>query len=242
MKLEIVFTADEIKHTDVNGKVLVAFDVFRATSTIITALEKNNCAAVIPAISVEEAFAKTREMKSRGEDVLVAGERHGIKVPGMDFGNSPVEYTKAEIENKTLVLATSNGTHAIRNAEGASKIFVGALLNARAVATQLIKEGRDVLFGCAGRLGEFSLEDFVAAGAVAYYIRQMLSEVEITDPVMAAEACFANNSKNLAEFLSRGKHGRYLERIGFEEDIYFCSRLNVSKMVPEFREGKITAN
>ena len=54
MKLEIVFTAADIKNIGVEGKVLVAFDVFRATSTIITALE-NRCAAVVPVCSVEEA-------------------------------------------------------------------------------------------------------------------------------------------------------------------------------------------
>ena len=116
MKLEIVFTAGAIKDTDVKGKVLVAFDVFRATSTIITVLEKK-CAGVIPAVSVEEAYVKAREMNSN-ENILLAGELHGIKVPGMDFGNSPVEYLEADIANKILILSTSNGTHAIRNAQG----------------------------------------------------------------------------------------------------------------------------
>lgn len=238
MKLEIVFTAGAIKDTDVKGKVLVAFDVFRATSTIITVLEKK-CAGVIPAVSVEEAYVKAREMSNCNKNILLAGELHGIKVPGMDFGNSPVEYLEADIANKILILSTSNGTHAIRNAQGASKIIIGALLNARAVAWKLIEEGRDVVFGCAGRLGEFSLEDFVAAGAVAHYIKEKVPGVESTDPVMAAEACFVSYQEDLTDFLRGGKHGRYLEKIGFEEDIYFCTRLNVSRSVPEFRDGKI---
>lgn len=239
MKLEIVFTAAAIKETPVSGKVLVAFDVFRATSTIVAAFEKG-CAAVIPVCSVDEVWEVSREAKERNKEVLVAGELHGIKVDGMDLGNSPVEYMAAEIEGKTIVLSTCNGTHAIRNAQGASRILIGSLLNARPVALKLIKEGKDVVFGCAGRLGEFSLEDFTAAGAVASFIRQAVPEVQASDPVLAAEACFLNNRKGLTSFLARGKHGKYLEKIGFGEDVRFCSRLNASELVPEFRGDKIT--
>lgn len=237
MKLEIVFTACEINNIDIGGKVLVAFDVFRATSTIIAAFEKK-CAAIIPAVSVEEAQSICRELRCRDKGVLAAGELHGIKAPGMDLGNSPSEYMSADIEGKTIVLSTSNGTHAIRNAQGASRILIGALLNAKSVALKLIEEEKDVVFGCAGRLGEFSLEDFIAAGAVAHFIHQA-TEVWATDPVIAAESCFLNHKKNLTSFLREGKHGKYLERIGFEEDINYCTRLNVSQIVPEFRSGKI---
>lgn len=238
MKLELVFTAGDVKNTDIRGKVFVAFDVFRATSTIIAALE-NHCAAIIPAVSVEEAWAKRDELKNRNVGVLVAGERHGVKVEGMDLGNSPVEYMGADLYGKTVVLSTSNGTHAIRNAQAARKIFIGALLNAGPVARKLVKEKRDVVFGCAGRLGEFSLEDFIAAGAVTYFIRQMDPEIQAADSVLAAEACFAYSKNNLTAFLRGGKHGRYLERIGFEKDICFCTRLNIFEIVPEYREGSI---
>lgn len=241
MKLELVFTAGEIKNTEFKGKILVAFDVFRATSTIIAALE-NNCEAIVPAISVEEAWSKSQELKGRNEEVLVAGELHGVKVPGMDLGNSPIEYMDADLKGKTLVLSTSNGTHAIRNAQDASKIFIGALINARAVALKVVKEDKDVVLGCAGRLGEFSLEDFTAAGAVAYFIRQLVPQVQATDAVLAAINCFLNSQPDLTSCLRGGKHGQYLERIGFNEDICFCTRLNASEIVPEFRDGKITLN
>lgn len=240
MKLEIVFTAADIKNIDVGGKVLVAFDVFRATSTIITALE-NRCAAVVPVCSVDEAWSTSQKLKERNNNVLVAGELHGIRVPGMDLGNSPTEYMAADLEGKIVVLSTCNGTHAIRNACGASRILIGALLNAKSVALKLIQEEKDVIFGCAGRLGEFSLEDFIAAGAVASYIRKAIPEMEATDSVLAAEAGFLSYRNDLPGFLRRGKHGKYLEKIGFTQDIDYCTRLNVSEMVPEFREERIVA-
>lgn len=241
MKLEMVFTAEEIKDADVGGKVLVAFDVFRATSTIIAALE-NNCAGIIPVVSVEEAWAKHRELKRQNAQVLVGGEKHGKKIPGMDLGNSPVEYLAADLGGKLVVLSTRNGTRAIRNGSEASKIFAGSFLNARSVALQLVHENKDVVFGCAGRLGEFSLEDFCAAGAVAYYLRQVVPEAEAADSVLAAEACFVQAKPNLTAFLRAGKHGRYLERIGFYRDIDYCTRLNASQLVPEFKEGVVAVD
>ena len=239
MKLEIEFTAADIKNAEVGGKILVAFDVFRATSTIITALE-SGCTAVVPVCSVDEAWSKSQELKSMNQQVLVGGELHGIKIPGMDFGNSPVEYKAADLAGKILVLSTCNGTRAIRNAQGASEILIGGLLNARAVARRLIQGRRDVILGCAGRLGEFSLEDYTAAGAVAFYVREAMTDVKASDAVLAAEACFLTYRNDLGTFLRRGKHGKYLEKIGFTEDLQYCTRLNASHKVPEFREDRIT--
>lgn len=239
MKLEIEFTAADIKKADIGDKVLVAFDVFRATSTIITALE-NGCIAVVPVCSVDEAWTKSRELKSMGRQVLVGGELHGIRVPGMDLGNSPMEYLEADLAGKILVLSTRNGTHAIRNAQGASGILIGSLLNAKAVALRLIQDRRDVVLGCAGRLGEFSLEDYTAAGAVAFYIMEAVADVQAADAVLAAAACFLTYKNDLVTFLRRGKHGRYLEEIGFTKDIDYCSQLNLYPMVPELLGDRIT--
>lgn len=238
MKLELALSARDLQRIEVKGKVVAAFDVFRATSTIISAFE-NNCSAVIPTISPEEARQKLKELGGAPEKILIAGEQHGVKIPGMDLGNSPIEYMTADLKEKTIVMYTSNGTHAIRNAFTADRIFIAALLNAKAVALRLIQEEKDVVFGCAGRLGEFSLEDFTAAGAVAYFIRQIIPEIPATDLVLAAESCFQNNKNALDIFLRNCKHGRYLEKIGFQEDVSFCSRLNVSLMVPEVVGGII---
>lgn len=238
MKLELALTAEEIQNTKIKGKVLAVFDVFRATSTIITAFE-NGCHAIVPAVSVDEANAKFKELQGRNGDVLLAGERSGIRIPGMDLGNSPMEYMNSNLRGKTIVMFTSNGTLAIRGGYGAERIYIGALLNARAVALKLAEKGRDIVLGCAGRLGEFSLEDFLAAGAVTYFIRQMVPVMFPSDLVVASESCFLNNRDCLKEFLSKGKHGRYLAEIGFQEDVDYCSRLNVSQIVPEFRNGQI---
>ena len=180
--------------------------------------------------------------QSRGFRVLTAGEKQGLKLPGMDFGNSPLEFSRADLVGGIVVLSTSNGTVAIKNAEKAEKIFIAALLNARGVAEKLACEESDAVFACAGRLGEFSLEDFAAAGAVTHYLCELLPNLRLPDVLMAAQGFFQSIESNLTNVLQNSRHGRYLKEIGFSEDIPYCCQLNVFKIVPEYREGRIVVN
>src|ERR1700741_620997 len=89
---------------DITNSVVVIIDVFRATSTIATALY-NGASRVIPVDSVEQCI---QVGKTTGG--ITAGERDGKVIPGLAYGNSPAEYPRSFIEGKTLVLTTTNGT------------------------------------------------------------------------------------------------------------------------------------
>jgi len=238
LKLGISLTAEDLKSIDIKGKAVVAIDIFRATSTILTAFE-NGCEAVVPVLSVEEARIKKKKFLREGKEVLIAGEREGKKIPGLDLGNSPEEFTRADLAGKVIILTTSNGTRAIRNAEGAEKILIGALMNSGAVAERLAPMGLDVVYACAGRLGDFSLEDFLAAGAITHYLKKINSCLEMTDLLLAATRLFECVKEDLVGFLRPSRNGRYLAQIGFARDIDFCCRLNVNREVPEYKDGFI---
>src|SRR5437667_9445048 len=79
--------------------VCVVFDVLRMTSTIVTALE-NGAEAILPVGDIDGALAE----KKRRPDVLLAGERGGIRIGGnlaggidFDLGNSPREFTRRKV-------------------------------------------------------------------------------------------------------------------------------------------------
>jgi len=239
LKLDIVLRAEDISPKELKGKTAVAIDVFRATTTIITALEKG-CRSVIPVVSIEEAEKKKEELLASGHGVFTAGERKGLKIPGFDLGNSPQELRDVSLKDKIIILTTSNGTRAIRNSEGADRILIGAFINCRAVAEVLASKYGDVIFVCAGRLGEFSLEDFLAAGAMTYYLRKKTEQaLEISDLTAAAEKLFECTKGDLLGFLGKTKHGKYLKEIGYSRDIDYCCTLNTSSIVPEYAEGEI---
>ncbi len=186
MKIDVLFKPGDINERALKGKVVVVFDVLRATSTIVTALA-NGCRGVIPAEEIAEAEEIARSLKEPAENILLGGERGGERVPDFPHGNSPLGYTPEAVTGKVLVLTTTNGTRAIRRAgRDASVLFTGSLLNARAVARELRRLQVDVALVCAGANGHFSLEDALAAGVV---IKEILQFAGKQNNVSRPEKC-----------------------------------------------------
>ena len=130
---------------DINSSIVVIIDVFRATSTIATALY-NGAKCIIPVDSV----AKCIELGKKIEAVT-AGERDGKIAEGLEYGNSPFEYSKEFIGGKTLVLTTTNGTKLLHMAleRGSQHIITGSFPNLSDVCDYLIQQKQPVLLGCA---------------------------------------------------------------------------------------------
>ena len=114
----------------------VIIDVFRAFS-LECYLYDLGASLVRPVGSVEDAFS----LHEKIPDSVLIGERHGIKIEGFDFGNSPsqVEAAAERIRGRVVIHTTSAGTQGIINAGSADEILTGSLVNARAVA-QYIRE------------------------------------------------------------------------------------------------------
>ena len=70
-------------------------------------------------------------------DTVLCGERGGEKIEGFDLGNSPLEFRAERVEGKTLVCTTTNGTDALRHAEGAAELCLCCYRNLQAVAERL---------------------------------------------------------------------------------------------------------
>ena len=107
---------------EVKDTIVVVIDVLRATSTIATALF-NGARSVVPVDDITKCIALGRTLKG-----ITAGERDGKIAEGLQYGNSPFEYPREFVENKTLVLTTTNGTRLLHMAltRGASHIITGS--------------------------------------------------------------------------------------------------------------------
>lgn len=112
--------------------IAVIIDVFRAFTTACYAFD-GGVQKIIPAGSAESAL----DYQPNNPDVLRVGERHGQKLPGFDFGNSPSEILNGDVRGKTIVQTTHSGTQGMVNAQGADDIVTGALVNARATANYI---------------------------------------------------------------------------------------------------------
>jgi 2-phosphosulfolactate phosphatase len=81
----------EIVPTDgLRGATAVAIDVLHTTATMITALAAGRT-DIQPCGTVEETKAPARSL--RAGQALLGGERHNVKIEGLDLGYSPLEYS-----------------------------------------------------------------------------------------------------------------------------------------------------
>jgi 2-phosphosulfolactate phosphatase len=153
----------------VAGGIAVVIDVLRASTTIITALA-HGAAGVRPVPTTDAAWALAA---SRGpeSDLLLGGERGGLRIDRFDLGNSPLEYSRARVAGRQIVITTTNGTAAIDACGDAHEVLIGAIVNRSAVAFRArmlaVRHGvTDIHLVCAGTDGRVTEEDLLAAGAI----------------------------------------------------------------------------
>lgn len=233
MKIDIIVSADDIKKEKIENKTVVVIDMLRATSVIITAMN-NGCIGVIPVLTVEEAAGIVRNSK---EGFMLGGERNALKIEGFHYSNSPLEYTRETIYDKTLVMTTTNGTKAIKGCIGASSILIGAMINAKAIAKKIIELNKDVVIVNAGTYGEFSIDDFLCSG---YIIDCVLKEikVELSDIAITSHYIY-NNNEDIHSFIKYASHYKRITELGLKADLDYCCRKDIIDIVPEYKDGII---
>ena len=220
---------------DLSNSVVVIIDVLRATSTIATALY-NGASCVIPVASVPRCI-------EIGEEVggITAGERDGKVADGLTYGNSPFEYPRAFIEDKILVLTTTNGTKLLHMAldRGAPEIITGSFPNLSAVCEYLLASGKDVLLGCSAWKDRVNLEDTLFAGAAINRIKDHFTIH--CDASKMAESIYLEAGEDRFGFMERrgATHYHRLMKYGLEKDIRYCLSADGANVLPIFKGDRL---
>ncbi|MCB2361843.1 2-phosphosulfolactate phosphatase family protein [Clostridium estertheticum] len=233
MKIDIIISADDIKNEKIKNKTVVVIDMLRATSVIVTAMN-NGCVGVIPVLTVEDA---SEIVKNSKEEFMLGGERNALKIEGFYYSNSPLEYTRKSIEGKTLVMTTTNGTKAIKGCIGASNILIGAMLNAKAVASRIVSLNKDVVIVNAGTYGEFSIDDFLCSGYIIDNILKLV-EADLSDIAVTSNYIYKNN-EDILNFIKYANHYKTIMKLGLSADLEYCCQKDIIDIVPEYKEGVI---
>lgn len=236
MKIDIYATHNSVQEKDLKDKTVVVADVFRATTTIITALH-NGCREVIPVADIEDAIAFSRNYDKNA--YLLGGERNVHKIDGFDLSNSPSEYMRETVEGRTIIMTTTNGTKAVRKTHDAKEVLIAGFVNVDIVASYLAKINDDVAFVCAGTDGKFSLEDILAVGAMLSKLKSMGKELELDDLGFVCVRIFEMYRKDIKEFLKETTHYKRLVNEKLEHDIDKCLDLNSIPVLPEYRDGVV---
>lgn len=229
MDLHVAFLPEEAGA--LRGRIAVVIDVIRATTSVLTMLERG-CAEVLITSTVEAA----RRYREAHADVLLAGEQGGRAPEGFEFGNSPVAFAVAALAGRRVVFATTNGTRAMHLAQDATVVFLGCLRNrsaaARAALAAATEAGAGISVVCAGREGRFSLDDAYTAGAIVEALAGHAGEeIDSTDAGVAARELYRSASDPAALF-RRTRAGRHVIEIGLVHDLEYCAKVDQSKLVP----------
>jgi len=227
--LEVLLSPAELaglRQRDLSDSVCVVFDILRATSTIVTGLA-NGAESIVPVAGIEEALAFRR----RRPDVLLAGERNGLRIGGalsggveFDLGNSPREFTAERIRGRCAVMTTTNGTRALRACAGARHVLAAGFLNMGATIEWLrAREPSHLILVCSGTHDEPALEDILAAGAVCHELLPDFSGKRISDGAEIARRLYPPFERDLAAAARHSRNGRRLLAIpALLDDVALC--------------------
>ena len=218
---------------DKKSEIAVVIDVLRATTTIAWAL-KNGADSI--EVFADLDLLREKAMKWDPDKRVMLAERGGKKIDGFDLGNSPLTVTKEIVEGKRLFMSTTNGTKALQKVENSEFLFPMALTNRKAVADRIISLNRsNILVLGSGWEGNYSLEDSLAAGALADYLMkfQDLDINIVNDELNAALALWNFWKDDVLKCLKTATHGKRLSSIGnYEDDFKCCSQIDCLDIVP----------
>jgi len=208
------------KHTDVSKYVCGVIDVIRATTTISVMLAKGANEIVI-AKNKFQAFSLKRVFK----DYLLCGEEGGHPPKGFDFGNSPLEYSRMNLEGKGIILKTTNGTKSFFKTVNSKCSFALSMVNINYTCDAMISEAQkndlDILLVCSGEKGRIAYDDVYAAGFAVNIIKQKKDDIVLSDSALIV----LNNSKtesSICEALKRSVSYRSMLKAGLGDDIKIC--------------------
>ena len=241
MEVDVQFLPMAPAHNSLSNRVVVVIDVLRATSVIVHAISRG-AMEIIPVITVDEAFRMAKNFPAG--TTLLGGERGSRKIPGFDLGNSPGEYVSEKVGGKRLILTTTNGTRAFHAVSSAREILVGSFLNVGAAARRCFEWGKDLLLFPSGDEGNLSLEDVVCGGMVIdcfIHKDKDKGSIHLTDAANAAYFLYQQFKGNLIEAFRVSHHGKDLINKGLEEDLVYCAQVDITDVVPVFRNGVIRA-
>jgi len=242
MRIDVAFTPAGLASGEVAGRTVFVVDTLRASTTICAALA-NGARGIVPVASIEEAMKMAQTLERR--EVLLTGERGGVRIDGFDLGNSPLEMTEAAVKGKTIVMTTTNGTRAILAAAGAAAVYVVAAVNlhvAGARAHEALERSGDILVLCAGREGAFAIEDAFAAG---WLVLEAVEGRRIRKPLNDAAQVSVDLARRYGRRWQRplllSRAGRELVKMGLRDDVVDAALEDRYPVLPQFKERRITA-
>jgi 2-phosphosulfolactate phosphatase len=205
MNIKIIHDAKE------SVGIAVIIDVFRAF-TVEPYIIQNGAKKLIPVGEKQEAY----KLKEENNEIILIGEREGIKLPEFDYRNSPSQIENIDFTGKIVIHTTSCGTQGIVRAEKAEEIITGSFVNAQAIV-QYVKSRNinDISIVSLARIGEKPAEEDELC---AKYIKGMLEDKPINNLSEEIEKLKLTSG---LRFFNKSLQSHFPKR-----DFYLCTEIN----------------
>lgn len=233
MKLNVFFLPSSLVHTPTAERdVYIVIDLIRA-STCMTVICDRGARRIFAAGSVEQARAAKQGFPER----LLCGERHGKPLPDFDYGNSPVQFSRANLAEREVIMTTTNGTRAFHACPPESIRLAGCFNNSSALinrALALVQEHQlNLHIVCAGEEDYFGLDDAVCAGYLAQELqglaRQQKIALELHESALAAIALYQTYPP--PRLIEYSNAARSILESGLGDDPPFCIQIDTSDSI-----------
>jgi 2-phosphosulfolactate phosphatase len=169
----------------------------------------------------------------------MGGERGGVPIQGYHLGNSPFEYRREVVQDRTIILNTTNGTPAITYARGARHLLVGGFVNASRIVAFIQSSGLDAALVCAGWRNRVALEDTLCAGLLLHMLWNSQAPSSISDSAHIAFSQYVQDRDRLVEALHRCNHAQRLRRMHREVDIDYCLKIDSLPVLPYYQDNRL---
>lgn len=201
----------------------VIIDVFRAF-TVEAYIMNNNAKTIIPVGNKQTAY----DLKKENDSFILIGERHGVILPGFDYGNSPSQIENIDFTNKSIIHTTSAGTQGIDNAVNAEEILTGSLVNATAIVNYIKKQNfENVSLVC---MGLEAVEQTEEDNLCARYIKDLLENNDVS--------YIDNEIENLKSTSGKKFFDKEQQAVFPLKDFYLSTERDKFNFVLKIRKGK----
>jgi len=217
---------DLIPRPPYGESAVVLIDVLRATTSITILLERGAREVwVTPRVSTARQVAKDGD--------LLLGEREGIPPEGFHYGTSPVELEKIDVSGKRIIYTSDNLPVALEKIAYRGRVYLAGFRNAAKLLDRLERDEVDsVAVVCAGFRGAEALDDALAAGFITRSLRLKLgSDLRLGDAARLA-ASLLDAYANPVDGLWASASGRFLNRLGYGDDLAVASLIDTSQILP----------
>lgn len=205
--------------------VAVVVDALRASATAAMLFDAG-ATEVLVVQEVDDA----RAAKAADPDALLFGERGGVPPDGFDYGNSPREASHAA--GSRVILTTTTGALRVNQAWGAEAVYMGATVNAAAVALAAATHRCDVVIIPAGLAGDPDFnaqEDWTAAAVIMEATRLDIGG----GAKQFANMRYRIQAEGIDILFNNAPHAQKLRDLGLGDDVGYCAQVDITDAVPK---------